>query len=325
MLIAIAHRASQRERELFSERFQDADLAYLQDLEGEERLLAARRADVLLGWNPGLDLGGELLSEMRSLRLVQLVSAGADHLEANAFADEAVLCSNAGAYAEPMAEHVLAMTLALAKRLLPGHAELRQGILDQRTPSHTLRGSTVGIVGYGGIGQAVAAVFRPFGCSILAINRGGPITDPVGFHGTLDDVGEVFSRSDIVVLSAALTPRTRGLIGARELEQLRGESIFINVARAALVDEDALYEHLAAHPGILCGIDVWWEEPFRGQPFRMRRPFLDLPNVLGSPHNSGVTKGALFAGLDRACQNVARFLRGEPLQGVLRREDLFRG
>ena len=324
--VAISYGASERERALYTERLGDrADLIYLQDLDGEARREAARRADVLLGWNPGLDLGGELLSEMRGVRLVQLISAGADHLDPSVFPKDALLCSNAGAYAEPMAEHVLAMALALGKRLLPGHEDLRRGVLDQRTPSRTLRGSAVGIVGYGGIGQAVARLFRALGCPILAINRGGPIEDPVEFQGTLGDLGELFSRSDIVVLTLALTPQTRGLIGKEELSHLREQSSFINVARAAIVDEDALYDHLVEHPKVLAGIDVWWEEPFRGQPFRMRRPFLDLPNVLGSPHNSGVAKGALFGAVDRAAQNVLRFLEGAPLHGLLRREDLFAG
>ncbi len=299
------------------------NLSYLQDLEPGERIQRERRADVLLGWNPLLELGQDACREMEKLRMVQLFSAGADHLDPRVFPEDAILCSNAGVFAQPMAEHVLAMALALSKRLLQGHEELRRGILDQRTPSRALRGSTVGVIGYGGIGRAVGEAFRALGCSILAINRGGPIADPVEFHGMLRDLDAVLSRSDIVVLSAALTPETRGLIGRRELSLLREESIIINVARAAIWDEDALYEHLKGHPKVLAGIDVWWEEPFRGQPFRVRHPFLGLPNVLGSPHNSGVTQGAVIGAVERACQNVARFLRGEEPQGILRRADLF--
>lgn len=324
MLVAVSYRASERERRMYAEGLSaHADLVYLADLDADGRLEAARRADVLMGWNPGRELGRAALRQCQRVRLVQLVSAGADHLDPADFPEEALLASNAGAFAGQMAEHVLGMTLALQKRLLQGHEELREGRFDQTTPSRVLRGSTVGIIGYGGIGRAVADVFRPFGCPIWAINRSGEIPDAVDFRGTLRDLQTVFSRSDIVVLTLALTPSTRGLIGRDELAALPEKSVFINVARADLVDEDAFYTHLAEHPGVLAGIDVWWEEPFLGKPFGMRRPFLDLPNVLGSPHNSGVTELSRFTAAQSACANVLRWLTGSPIHGALRREDLF--
>lgn len=324
VLVAVSYRASERERRMYAEGLgAHADLVYLQDLDPAARLEHVRRADVLVGWNPRHELGRDALREFHHLRLVQLVSAGADHLDPADFPRESLLASNAGAFSEQMGEHVLAMTLALQKRLLQGHAELQKRHFDQTTPSRVLRGSTVGIVGYGGIGRAVANVFRPFGCPILAINRSGEIPDAVEFRGTLRDLKAVFSQSDIVVLTLALTPKTRGLIGREELAALRERAIFINVARADLVDEDALYMHLAEHPEVLAGIDVWWQEPFLGKPFAVRRPLLDLPNVLGSPHNSGVTDLSRLAAAQSACANVLRWLTGSAIHGALRPEDLF--
>lgn len=323
MLVAVTSRASAKERSLLEQTFAGlVDLRFTRDLPADARMQVLRDAEVILGWHPQVEAGAKELSECRNLRLVQLISAGADHLNPAAFPGEPLFASNAGAFAGPMAEHVLAMALALQKHLLPGHEGLRRGEFD-RVPSRELGGSTVGIVGYGGIGRAVAEIFRPFRCRVLAINRSGEIADPVDFIGTLGDLQFVLSQSDIVVLTLPLTPSTRGLLGRRELSWLRGDSILINVARGPLVDEEALYDHLIEHPDTLAGIDVWWEEPRRGDAFSTRRPLLDLPNVVGSPHNSGRTDRSRYVATQRAASNVLRFLRKEPLQGLLSREDLF--
>jgi phosphoglycerate dehydrogenase-like enzyme len=93
---------------------------------------------------------------------------------------------------------------------------------------------------------------------------------------------------------------------------MKPDAILVNVARGAIVDEDALYEHLAANPSFSAGIDAWWQEPRWDGGFVTAHPFLDLPNVLGSPHNSALTVGALTDAARRAAGNIARHLRGEP-------------
>ena len=109
--------------------------------------------------------------------------------------------------------------------------------------------------------------------------------------GTLADLHDMLAAADIVVVTLPLTRTTRGLIGSRELGLMKPDAILVNVARGAIVDEDALFEHLKAHPDFGAGIDTWWDEPEPGQPFRPRLPFLSLPNVVGSPHNSGTVPG----------------------------------
>jgi phosphoglycerate dehydrogenase-like enzyme len=98
-------------------------------------------------------------------------------------------------------------------------------------------------------------------------------------------------------------------------------AILVNVGRAAIVDERALYEHLRRQPDFCAGIDAWWHEPGPGSGFSTSYPFFDLPNLLGSPHNSGVTDNALHVGVRMAAENVSRFLTGEAVIGVARRED----
>ena len=126
--------------------------------------------------------------------------------------------------------------------------------------------------------------------------------------------------ADVVVVTLPLTTATRGLIGARELGWMRSDAILVNVARGAIVDEAALYRHLVENPCFSAGLDVWWDEPFPDDRLRVGHPFLELPNFLGSPHNSGIVPGWLEIGLRRAAENVRRYLLGEPVVGVVRRE-----
>ena len=125
----------------------------------------------------------------------------------------------------------------------------------------------------------------------------------------------------MLVIALPLTRATRGLIGARELALMKPTAILVNVGRAAIVDERALYGHLRDQPEFCAGIDAWWHEPGPGTEFSTGYPFFDLPNLIGSPHNSGVTDGALQFGAGKAAENVRRFLRGEAVTGVVRRED----
>jgi glycerate dehydrogenase len=232
-----------------------------------------------------------------------------------------MLAGNVGAYAEPMAEYVMAVTLALARRLPQRHAELARGEFGMWKPVLTLDGAVCAVLGFGGIGAATARLMRAFGARIHAVNRSGRTTEPVDFIGTLADLDWVLAEADVLVIALPLTRSTRGLIGARELGLMKPAAILVNVGRAAIVDERALYEQLRDQPEFCAGLDAWWHEPAPGAEFSTEYPFFGLPNLIGSPHNSGVTDGALQTGAVRAAENVLRFLNGETVTGVVRRED----
>ncbi len=267
------------------------------------------------------ELGPGEFGLLKKLRMIQLLSAGADHVPYADLPQTIVIASNIGAYAEPMAEHVLAMTLALAKRLFQEHQKLAQGEFNQSKLNRMLRGSVCGILGFGGIGKATARLMRAFGVLIYAVNTSGKTGEAVEFIGTLKNLQHVLSSSDIVVISLPLNKTTHGLIGKRELDWMKRDAILINVARGDIIDERALYYHLTSHPEFMAGLDAWWIEPFGHGEFRTNYPFFALPNVLGSPHNSAMVPGATDEGTRRAAENVKRFLKGEPLVGVARRED----
>ncbi|HVB42744.1 MAG TPA: 2-hydroxyacid dehydrogenase [Streptosporangiaceae bacterium] len=299
----------------------DADLAFLQQRPEGERAALLARANAVIGWNPPRELPDGALKQARELRFVQLLSAGADSVDFRAIPESVVLAGNVGAYSRPIAEHVVAMTLALARRLPQRHADLALGDFNQSDRLITLDGAVCAILGYGGIGRATAALMRPFGARIHAVNSSGQVAEPVEFTGTLADLDQVLAAADVLVIALPLTSATRGLIGARELSLMKPTAILVNVARGAIVDEQALYWHLAENPQFCAGIDVWWHEPRAGSGFRTNFPFFDLPNVIGSPHNSSIVPGVLRHAARMAAENVRRFLRDEPVTGVMNPRD----
>jgi len=298
-----------------------ARVAFLHGRTGDEVREVLRQADVLVGWHLSQELPAGALDDSPRLRFVQLLSAGADAVDYAALPERLMLASNVGAYAQPMAEYVMAVTLALARRLPQRHADLIRGEFKMWERVLTLDGAVCTILGFGGIGQATAGLMRAFGARIHGVNTSGRTDEAADFIGTLADLDRVLAAADVLVIALPLTRATRGLIGARELALMKPAAIVVNVGRAAIVDERALYEHLRDHPDFCAGLDAWWHEPGPGSAFATEYPFFGLPNMIGSPHNSGVTDGAIELGARMAAENVRRFLRGENVTGVVRREE----
>jgi len=301
----------------------DSILKFLPDIEESRRASAIGSARVLISWNFAKEFSAEELRLFANLGFIQLVTAGADHLPFGSLPENALVASNPGAYAEPMAEHILGMALALAKRLCVNNRKLAEGTFDQKTKNRMLRGLACGVLGFGGIGQTTARLMRALGLRILAINSSGTTTEPVDFVGTLDDLDHVLSTSDILLISIPLMKRTRNLIGARELALMKRDAMLINAARGAIVDEGALYRHLSDNPDFLAALDTWWVEPAMNGEFKVHYPFFELPNFLGSPHNSPIVPDVTRTAVRMAGENVARFLKGDRIHGRVRCEDYF--
>jgi phosphoglycerate dehydrogenase-like enzyme len=303
----------------------DAELVYTYALDDAERRRALRRADALIAWDLAAEVPAGALRDAAGLRFVQLLSAGVDAVDFRAVPDRLAVASNAGAYAGPMAEHVLAMALSLAKRLPQRHAALAAGRFDKWAPTQVLDGAVCAILGFGGTGSSIARLMTAFGARIHAINRSGQTSEPVEFVGTLADLDRVLAAADVLVISLPLTRVTRGLLGGRELALMKPTAILVNVARGPIIDQAALYQHLREHPQFSAGIDTWWHEPAAGEPFTTEYPFFDLPNLLGSPHNSSIVPGTMLSAARVAAENVRRYLRGEAVAGLVRRADYVPG
>jgi phosphoglycerate dehydrogenase-like enzyme len=294
---------------------------FLSGMQGEARRAALAAADVLVSWDVTSELAEGDWSQLQRLGLLQLVSAGAEHLPFGLIAPTTLIAANVGAYAKPMAEHALAMILALGKQLVPNHVAMGRGEFPHALMNRELRGTTAAIIGFGGVGRACADLLRPLGIRIAAINRTGLTEEVVDFIGTLADLDSILSTANIVIVALPLTRSTRGLIGRRELALMRPDAILVNLARGHIIEESALFDHLAHHPDILVGLDAWWSESLTAEGFRLDHPFFALPNLLGSPHSSALVPGWLEIGIRMATDNVQRYLKHEPLRGLVTRKD----
>lgn len=288
-----------------------AEAIYLTDLDEAGRADALRKADALLARTTRELRQGEI-ALLKDVRLVQFINAGIDFVPLAELPPGVQVATNGGAYAEPMAEHVLAMALAAAKRLLVEHAALSRGEFNQFAPNRMLAGGICGILGFGGIGMATARLARGIGMKVHAINRRGRSEEPTDWIGTPDQLDMLLAASDVLVVCTPLTPATLGMIGAPQLARMKEDAILVNVARGEIVDERALYERLVAFPKFSACIDAWWIEPIRHGTFRMDQPFMSLPNVFGSPHNSAAAiAGTGPVALQRAIANIKRALAGQ--------------
>jgi phosphoglycerate dehydrogenase-like enzyme len=321
-LVAVSYPADEEFARINSEVLgNDARIVCTYELNDAQRMGALRNADAVLGWDLAEEIPAGALQQALHLRFIQLLSAGVDAVDFSALPERLILASNAGAYASAMSEYVLAMILSLAKRLPQRHADLAVGRYDKWLPSLVLNGAICGILGFGGIGTATARLMRAFGARIYAVNRTGRTSEPAEFVGTLADLDPVLVAADVLVISLPLTLATRRLLGRRELSLMKPTAILVNVARGAIIDQRALYEHLSTHTQFSAGIDTWWDEPAGDGQFRTDYPFFELPNVLGSPHSSSIVPGTMLAAARLAAQNVRRYLRGEAVTGVVRRAD----
>jgi phosphoglycerate dehydrogenase-like enzyme len=256
-----------------------ARLVYLADLDEAGRAEALNGAAAILARDTGREFRDSEAQLIRSARLIQFISAGIDFVRLNALPAGIPVASNGGAYAEPMAEHGLAMTLAAAKRLLAEHAALARGKFNQQTRNRTLAGKVCGILGFGGIGVATARLMRAMGMRIHAINRRGQSEEPVDWIGPVSALDTLLAQADVLIVCTPLTPATNGLIGARELSMMKPDAILVNLARGEIINEAALFSHLQTHPDFFACLDAWWVEPVRHGSFRMDHPFLSLPNL----------------------------------------------
>ena len=260
----------------------------------------------------------DVFASAARLRWVQSPAAGVGSLMCpELLASAVVLTSARGIRARSIAEHVLGVTIALARRLpavLRAQTAHRWAQEEIETEARTLQGQRMGIVGLGAIGLAVVKIAAPFGFRISAIRRraGEPRPDGVEEVWTPERLPDLLAQSDVVVLAAPHTPDTKRLIGRAQIDQMKRGALLVNVARGKLVDDEAVVE--ALRDGRLGGaaLDVFSQEPLEPS-----SPYWDLPNVIVTPHTSGAMTDywtplvALFAG------NLRRFEKGEPLLNVV--------
>jgi phosphoglycerate dehydrogenase-like enzyme len=233
-----------------------------------------------------------------------------------------MVSSNAGGFSAGVAEFALALILAAAKRVVKLDYALRTGEFDPSKWGHLarevvlLRGRTLGILGYGGIGRAVGAMGRALGMNVIAFSRhASPEGEVQLFHGG-EGLLRVLRKSDAAVIALPLSKLTVGLIGTAELAAMKDDAILVNVARAEIVDEEALYRHLLKHQQFTYATDVWQIKRGR-ETYSSKFPLLKLPNFIGTPHVAGGSSALTGEPSKLAAENLLRYLKGEAPQNVV--------
>jgi D-2-hydroxyacid dehydrogenase (NADP+) len=300
------------------------ELRYPSELEAQtarqELADAMRTAEVIFGF------WGNMLVEMYpdpqvlrekapGLRWIQLTSAGVDRAARSGLVGSEFMITNAsGVHATPIGEYVLCVMLMFCKgaATFVRAQERREW---SRFMSRELHGKTVGIVGYGHIGEGVAKLAKAFGCRIVATRRSvteRTHTDLVDELLPASDLPELLAQSDFVVLAVPLTKETRHMIGAAELRSMKPSAVLINIARGAVIDTEALISALKDGGIAGAGLDVFEQEPLPPE-----SELWSLENVIMSPHISGGTEIYNQRAVAIFCENLRRYLAGEPLMNLV--------
>jgi phosphoglycerate dehydrogenase-like enzyme len=260
-----------------------------------------------------------LLARCPRLAWVHSATAGVERLLTVEAAGRHLLITNArGVFSEPIAEYVLMMILAVVRRL-PELLELQRERTWQPLPARELRQVTIGIVGLGSIGRAVARLAIAFGARVMATRRepdrrdgGDPIPDGLEAVLSHEQLPDLLASSDFVVLALPLTSSTDKLMDARRMAQMKRGAWLINVARGRLVDQSALLR--ALRNGSLGGaiLDTLWEEPLPAS-----SPLWDAPGLIITPHTSWSSGRVLDRSIELFCDNLSRYRDGRPLLNVV--------
>ena len=276
----------------------------------EHKLAAAADAEVALG-----SVTAELLAAAPRLKWVQSGSAGVEWIPPELADIDIVVTNTRGAHAATIAEHAFGMLIALARRF----DDLRQAQRDKvwlrpaPQPTVGLAGLTMGVIGLGNIGRAIAVRAHAFEMPVIAVDA-HPVARPdyVAEVGLLDGLDDLLRRADVVAVATPITAATRGMLSAERLALLKPTAYLLGMSRGGIIDEPALVRMLREGTLAGAGLDVTAVEPLPAD-----SELWDAPNILISPHSSPTSArtGELVGSMIR--RNLQRYLAGEPLENVV--------
>jgi phosphoglycerate dehydrogenase-like enzyme len=253
-------------------------------------------------------LDDEAFAHAPHLKMVSILGTGTDNVHLQAAKRRGITVTNTpGVGAPSVAELTLGLILAVTRAIPLSDARLRQGTW-QHVEGPELVGKTLGLLGLGAIGSYVARLGQGLGMRVIAWTFSTDPSRAARLGVELVDRDDVFRRADIVSVHLRNTPEVRGLVGERELGLMKSSAYLINTARGALVDQDALAAALRG--GRLAGaaLDVYTEEPLPVS----NNPFVDVPNVVLTPHIGAVTAEAAARSRAMPVDNILAFLAGNP-------------
>ena len=273
--------------------------------------VAERIADAEIVFTNKIRLTRELLERAPKLKFIALTATGVDNIDTDCAKKHGIGVANIRHYCtQSVVEHVFGVLLSLTHSLERYHRSVRAGAWQQSTdfcmlhyPVRELSSMTLGVVGYGALGQGVARIAREFGMTVLVSARPGSETVPDG-RVAFD---RLLAKADVISLHCPLTDDTRTLFSAREFEAMKRTAILINTARGGLVDSQALADALANGEIAAAAVDVLPEEPpVDGDPLLD----YDGDNLIVTPHTAWATDAARQNAIDELAANTAAFLDG---------------
>jgi glycerate dehydrogenase len=260
-----------------------------------------------------LSLGESQLSSAPDVKLIAIAATGSDCVDLNYCRERGIAVCNVRGYAvNAVPEHALMMILALRRNLLAYRADVQAGLWNQSKQFcllthelHDIRNSTLGIVGYGAIGKAMAGLGESIGMRLLISEH----KNAAKIREGRNSFEETLRQSDVLTLHCPLTDETRDLIGSAEFQMMKPNALLINTARGALVDDAALID--ALQNGLIAGAGL---DALREEPPRQGSPLLDLklPNLIVTPHVAWASREAVQTLADQVIDNVEGFIAGRP-------------
>lgn len=287
----------------------EAGVTHYDTLPGSEERLIERvaGAEIVICIRSSSQFTEEVFRRCPDLRMVSLWGTGTDNVDLAAAASHGVTVTNTpGVSAVSIAEHCLALMLAVARRIPAIDAETKHGKWPRGQVTQ-MHGKTLGIIGLGAVGRQFARLGAGIGMRVIAWTMHP--NPELGFD--LVPLDRLYRESDVVSLHLRLSPDTEGLLGAEQFALMKPTAIFINTARGAIVDEAALIEALSTDRIAGAGLDV-----FDTEPVPPGHRLTQLENVVLTPHSAGITAEALEAGLKLSIDNVTSFLAGTPANVV---------
>jgi phosphoglycerate dehydrogenase-like enzyme len=294
--------------------FPNIEVVHLQNYDRIEERISD--ADAAIAWS----LRPEQITRAKKLRWIHSPAAAVHQLLFPELINSDIILTNARDIHGPVvAEHVIALILALAKkiplsvRLQVRHEWGQQALWDDKPPVREIAGATLGLLGFGSIGREAAKRANALGMRVIAVrehaDKGGEGLAAVFGPNDLD---RMLAESDYVVLCAPLTPQTQGVISAERLRRMKRDACLINVGRGPLLDEAALADALRNRTIAAAALDVFSREPLPPD-----SPFWDLDNCLITPHTAAITEKLWQRHYVQISENLGRFLAGAPLLGIV--------
>lgn len=303
---------------LITQQISDDHISRIQEAAPEAEIVIAQEEAEIAAQMPtanviyGSNYLPAVLPECPDLAFIQVSSAGVDRLMRPELLDHPVQLVNArGMHGTTIAEHVFLLMLAITREM-PAMQEAQKRHEWIKVDPPVLEGTTLGIVGYGSIGQAIAKRAKAFGMQVLATRR-NPVADEWADEVWGNDrLHDLLPLCDYIVLAMPLTPETRHMIGETELALCKSSAVLVNIARGPVVDEPALIR--ALQDGVIkaAGLDVFDVEPLAAD-----SPLWDMPQVIVTPHMAGHMPDYADKAIDILLENLRRYQAGQELTNVV--------